>query len=219
MQHDAPKRLKSVKFSPATSESDSADEGSSRQSIKHRRPVRALKNASHLSIQPGLSNAHLVLRRYARLSEEASPNSLSDDEEQELLQSPKVGPSQPIDRYHPNLLDLCLLGLAPSCSSQLVSERRLRRWICVSCRDALQSLVSPSDALLAMCSSAAYGAKEGLGEHSKKLPAEVELDRLAKKWGVSTGIAHVMLHKGAVNAIYMQLMKPGLRFVYFCTLL
>ena len=113
MQHDAPKRLKSVKFSPATSESDSADEGSSRQS-RHRRPVRALKNASHLSIQPGLSNAHLVLRRYARLSEDASPNSLSDDEEQELLQSPKVGPSQPIDRYERNLLDLQLLGLVPS---------------------------------------------------------------------------------------------------------
>ena len=38
-----------------------------------------------------------------------------------------------------------------------------------------------------MCSSAAYGVKEGIGEHSKKLPAEVELDRLANKWGVSTG--------------------------------
>lgn len=57
----------------------------------------------------------------------------------------------------------------------------------VRCREALQSLISPSDALLAMCSSAAYGVKEGIGEHSKKLPAEVELDRLASKWGVSTG--------------------------------
>ena len=76
--------------------------------------------------------------------------------------------------------------------------------------------MSPSDALLAMCSSAAYGAKEGLGEHSKKLPAEVELDRLAKKWGVSTGTAHAMLHIGAVNAMLMQLMNPGLHFVYVC---
>ena len=73
--------------------------------------------------------------------------------------------------------------------------------------------MSPSDALLAMCSSAAYGAKEGLGEHSKKLPAEVELDRLAKKWGVSTGTAYVMLHIVAVNAM---LMHPGLHFVYVC---
>lgn len=55
------------------------------------------------------------------------------------------------------------------------------------CRDSLQSLVAPTDALLAMCSSAAYGVKEGVGEHSKKLPAEVELNRLAQKWGVSTG--------------------------------
>ena len=38
-----------------------------------------------------------------------------------------------------------------------------------------------------MCSSAAYGVKEGVGEHSQKLPAGVELDRLANKWGVSTG--------------------------------
>ena len=52
----------------------------------------------------------------------------------------------------------------------------------------MQALVSPTDALLAMCSSAAYGTKEGVREHSKKLPAEVELERLASKWGVSTGL-------------------------------
>lgn len=98
MQHDAPKRLKSVKFSPATSEDDSADEGSTRHSLRPRRPARALKNASHLSIQPGLSNAHLVLRRYAQLGEDVTPDSLSDEEEQQLLHSPKVAPSQPIDR-------------------------------------------------------------------------------------------------------------------------
>lgn len=50
--------------------------------------------------------------------------------------------------------------------------------------------MAPTDALLAMCSSAAYGVKEGLGEHSQKLPAEVELDRLGKKLGVSTGDTH-----------------------------
>ena len=99
MQRDALLSKKSVKFSPATSEDDSADEGSSKSTVRQRRPVRALKNASHLGIQPGLSNAHLVLRRYAQLGEEASPSSLSDEEEQELLHSPKVGPSQPVDRW------------------------------------------------------------------------------------------------------------------------
>ena len=100
MQRDALLSKKSVKFSPGTSEDDS-DEGSSKHTVRQRKPVRALKNASHLGIQPGLSNAHLVLRRYAQLGEEASANSLSDEEEQELLHSPKVGPSQRVDRWQP----------------------------------------------------------------------------------------------------------------------
>lgn len=148
--------------------------------------MRPLRGASHLGIQPGLSNAHLVLRRYAQLAEDVSPDTLSDEEEQELLNSPKVGPSQPIDRY------ICPTARAQIHQQQLAASShhtvRLGTEQHVWCRDALQALVSPTDALLAMCSSAAYGAKEGVGEHSKKLPAEVELERLASKWGVSTGL-------------------------------
>ena len=113
MQRDALLSKKSVKFSPATSEDDSADdEGSSKNAVRQRRPIRALKNSSHLGIQPGLSNAHLVLRRYAQLGEEVSPSSLSDEEEQELLRSPKVGPSQPVDRWPKIIADILLLSTA-----------------------------------------------------------------------------------------------------------
>ena len=94
MQRNAPKRNKSVKFSPGTS--DDGSEDGTKQTAKLKKPDRTLR-PGHLSIQPGLSNAHLVLRRYAAL-DEAGTNDLSDDE-QELLNSPKVKPAQPIDRY------------------------------------------------------------------------------------------------------------------------
>ena len=93
MEHAAPKRYKSVKFSPATSEDGSEDEASRHVSrIRKPKPFKP----GHLSIQPGLSNAHLVLRRYAAL-DEFGVGELSDDE-QEILNSPKVAPAQPIDR-------------------------------------------------------------------------------------------------------------------------
>ena len=94
MQHTAPKRNKSVKFSPGTSEDGSGDE-SLRHTTRPRKPVKGFK-PGHLSIQPGLSNAHLVLRRYAALDEFGAAD-LSDDE-QEVLNSPKVAPAQPVDR-------------------------------------------------------------------------------------------------------------------------
>ncbi len=95
MQRPVP-RNKSVKFSPGTSE-DGSDDDSARHAIKPRRSARSLK-PGHLSIQPGLSNAHLILRRYTALDEFGAVSDLSDDE-QELLNSPKVAPAQPIDRY------------------------------------------------------------------------------------------------------------------------
>ena len=93
MQKNAPSRNKSVKFSPGTSEDGSGDE-SVRHAPRPRKPVRG--KPGHLSIQPGLSNAHLVLRRYAALDEFGIAD-LSDDE-QEVLNSPKVAPAQPVDR-------------------------------------------------------------------------------------------------------------------------
>ncbi len=94
MQRKVPKRNKLVKFSPGTSE-DGSEDDSTRHTIRPRKPVRSSK-PGHLSIQPGLSNAHLVLRRYAAL-DEFGVGDLSDDE-QEVLNSPKVAPAQPIDR-------------------------------------------------------------------------------------------------------------------------
>ncbi|DBB03781.1 hypothetical protein WJX82_003590 [Trebouxia sp. C0006] len=147
MQRPVP-RNKSVKFSPGTSE-DGSDDDSARHAIKPRRSARSLK-PGHLSIQPGLSNAHLILRRYTALDEFGAVSDLSDDE-QELLNSPKVAPAQPIDR------------------------------------DALQALVSPTDAQLALCSSGAYGEKEGEGPDKGTLPAQIELEKLSKRWKVPTG--------------------------------
>ena len=95
MQRPVP-RNKSVKFSPGTSE-EGSDDDSARHATKPRRFARSLK-PGHLSIQPGLSNAHLILRRYTALDEFGAVSDLSDDE-QELLNSPKVAPAQPIDRY------------------------------------------------------------------------------------------------------------------------
>lgn len=95
MEQTAPKRNKAVKFSPGTSEEGSEDEAS-RHVSRIRKPIRPLR-PGHLSIQHGLSNAHLVLRRYAVL-DGFGGGELSDDE-QEILNSPKVAPAQPVDRY------------------------------------------------------------------------------------------------------------------------
>lgn len=105
MQRTVP-RNKSVKFSPGTSEDGSEDE-SARHTARPRRSARSLK-PGHLSIQPGLSNAHLVLRRYTALDEFGAVSDLSDDE-QELLNSPKVAPAQPVDR--------CTLALCKACKT------------------------------------------------------------------------------------------------------
>ena len=93
MERTAPKRA--VKFSPGTSEDGSEDEAT-RHVSRMRKPIRPLR-PGHLSIQHGLSNAHLVLRRYAAL-DEFGVGELSEDEE-EILNSPKVAPAQPVDRY------------------------------------------------------------------------------------------------------------------------
>ena len=60
--------------------------------------------------------------------------------------------------------------------------------ICTTCRDALQALVSPTDAQLALCSSGAYGEKEGEGPDKGMLPAQIELEKLSKRWSVPTGL-------------------------------
>ena len=57
-----------------------------------------------------------------------------------------------------------------------------------TCRDALQALVSPTDAQLALCSSGAYGEKEGEGPDKGTLPAQIELEKLSKRWNVPTGL-------------------------------
>ena len=94
MERTVPKRNKSVKFSPGTSEDGSEDEAGKHVS-RIRKPVRPPR-PGHLSIQHGLSNAHLVLRRHATL-DGFGAGELPDDE-QEILNSPKVAPTQPIDR-------------------------------------------------------------------------------------------------------------------------
>lgn len=94
MELTAPKRYKSVKFSPGTSEDGSEDEAA-RIASRIKKPARP-QRPGHLSIQHGLSNAHLVLRRYAALDGFGAAE-LSDDE-QEILNSPKVAPTQPVDR-------------------------------------------------------------------------------------------------------------------------
>jgi len=230
MQRPVP-RNKSVKFSPGTSE-DGSDDDSARHAIKPRRSARSLK-PGHLSIQPGLSNAHLILRRYTALDEFGAVSDLSDDE-QELLNSPKVAPAQPIDRYvtvssilqavrphhcHPlfcciacNSLQACaelrsiMLSTATRAHSaafaNVVTQVQRpckgpdhRSKTCsakdklfTTCRDALQALVSPTDAQLALCSSGAYGEKEGEGPHKGMLPAQIELEKLSKRWNVPTGL-------------------------------
>ena len=112
MQRNIPKRGKSVKFSPGTSEDGSEDEGA-RHRAKPKKSIRSLKPGP-LSIQPGLSNAHLVLRRYTALDEFGAVD-LSDDE-QEVLNSPKVAPAQPIDRYSQELqtMDKSLHAFQPA---------------------------------------------------------------------------------------------------------
>lgn len=94
MERTILKRNKSVKFSPGTSEDGSGDEAA-RMASRIRKPARP-QRPGHLSIQHGLSNAHLVLRRYAAL-DGFGAGELSDDE-QEILNSPKVAPTQPVDR-------------------------------------------------------------------------------------------------------------------------
>lgn len=102
MERTAPKRYKSVKFSPGTSEDGSEDEAGKHAS-RIRKPARPLR-PGHLSIQHGLSNAHLVLRRHATL-DGFGISDLQDDE-QEILNSPKVAPTQPVDRC---CLNVCML--------------------------------------------------------------------------------------------------------------
>ena len=55
------------------------------------------------------------------------------------------------------------------------------------CREALQALVSPTDAQLALCSAGAYGEKQGEGPLRDVLPAQIELEKLSKRWNVPTG--------------------------------
>lgn len=94
MERIVPKRNKSVKFSPGTSEDGSEDEAGKHVS-RIRKPARPQK-PGHLSIQHGLSNAHLVLRRYAALDGFGAGE--VPDDEHEILNSPKVAPAQPVDR-------------------------------------------------------------------------------------------------------------------------
>lgn len=94
MERIVPKRNKSVKFSPGTSEDGSEDEAGKHVS-RIRKPARPQK-PGHLSIQHGLSNAHLVLRRYAAL--DGFGTGEVPDDEHEILNSPKVAPAQPVDR-------------------------------------------------------------------------------------------------------------------------
>ncbi|KAL3156021.1 hypothetical protein ABBQ32_013009 [Trebouxia sp. C0010 RCD-2024] len=161
MERTILKRNKSVKFSPGTSEDGSGDEAA-RMASRIRKPARP-QRPGHLSIQHGLSNAHLVLRRYAAL-DGFGAGELSDDE-QEILNSPKVAPTQPVDR------------------------------------EALQALVSPTDAQLALCSAGAYGQKEGDGPQQDVLPAQLELEMLSKRWNVPTGglRAVAQIEDGAVG--------------------
>lgn len=105
MERIVPKRNKSVKFSPGTSEDGSEDEAGKHAS-RIRKPARP-QRPGHLSIQHGLSNAHLVLRRYAAL--DGFGTSEVPDDEHEILNSPKVAPAQPIDRCSLNcLIQSCL---------------------------------------------------------------------------------------------------------------
>ncbi len=48
--------------------------------------------------------------------------------------------------------------------------------------------MSPTDAQLALCSSGAYGEKEGEGPDKGTLPAQIELEKLSKRWNVPTGL-------------------------------
>ena len=118
MERSVPKRNKSVKFLPGASEDGSEDEAGKHAS-RIRKPARPLR-PGHLSIQHGLSNAHLVLRRYAAL-DGFGVSELSDDE-QEILNSPKVAPTQPVDRYcsslcYPSFLACVYTGCTRALSS------------------------------------------------------------------------------------------------------
>ena len=76
----------------------------------------------------------------------------------------------------------------------------------LTCREALQALVSPTDAQLALCSAGAYGEKEGEGALRDVLPAQIELEKLSKRWNVPTGcICHP-------HANCHCCVKSGLRF-------
>lgn len=50
-------------------------------------------------------------------------------------------------------------------------------------------MVSPTDAQLALCSAGAYGEKEGEGALRDVLPAQIELEKLSKRWKVPTGVS------------------------------
>lgn len=52
-------------------------------------------------------------------------------------------------------------------------------------------MVSPTDAQLALCSAGAYGEKEGEGALRDMLPAQIELDKLSKRWNVPTGCVSI----------------------------
>lgn len=84
----------------------------------------------------------------------------------------------------------CTLTVRPSLTRQLLvvpvhyKDNLWRR-----CREALQALVSPTDAQLALCSAGAYGQKEGEGPQRDVLPAQLELEMLSKRWNVPTGCA------------------------------
>ena len=62
--------------------------------------------------------------------------------------------------------------------------------LCLPYREALQALVSPTDAQLALCSAGAYGEKEGEGALRDVLPAQIELEKLSKRWNVPTGCVY-----------------------------
>lgn len=114
MERIVPKRNKSVKFSPGTSEDGSEDEAGKHAS-RIRKPARPQK-PGHLSIQHGLSNAHLVLRRYAALDGFGTGEVPGD--EQEILISPKVAPTQPIDRCSLSLHIQLSLPASPQAATQ-----------------------------------------------------------------------------------------------------
>ena len=54
--------------------------------------------------------------------------------------------------------------------------------------------MSPTDAQLALCSAGGYGEKQGEGAQRDMLPAQIELEKLSKRWNVPTGQAFLLFH-------------------------